>query len=160
MSDVNTTEWKLPELAAAAGVSTRTVRYYVQRGLLPSPEFRGPDTAYERHHLLRLRAIRKLQQAHLPLDEIQRLLDASDDAGLERLAAEGVALVGPEPEGTPQIGGTAPAPSRAGEVPGAVAWRRWALAPGVELHVADDAGDGARALVEQILAMTQAGGSR
>ena len=33
--------YKLDDLAAAAGVSPRTVRYYVQRGLLPAPPFRG-----------------------------------------------------------------------------------------------------------------------
>jgi len=47
------------------------VRYYVQRGLLPAPQFRGRDTAYGAHHLLILRAIKKLQEGFLPLDAIQ-----------------------------------------------------------------------------------------
>jgi len=56
-----TKTFKLDELAAAAGVSGRTVRYYVQRGLLPAPQFRGRDTAYDEEHLLRLQAIRRMQ---------------------------------------------------------------------------------------------------
>ena len=51
--------YKLEELARAAGTSPRTVRYYVQRGLLPAPAFRGKDTAYGPEHLVRLRAIRQ-----------------------------------------------------------------------------------------------------
>ena len=72
MSTTNTRkEWKLAELAAAAGVSPRTVRYYVQRGLLPAPPFKGPDTVYGEDHLVRLKAIRVLQARFLPLDAIQ-----------------------------------------------------------------------------------------
>ena len=65
----------LAELADQAGVSQRTVRYYVQQGLLPSPESRGPATRYEREHLDRLRLIRRLQREHLPLAEIRRRLE-------------------------------------------------------------------------------------
>lgn len=165
MSEAHTTEWKLQDLATAAGVSPRTVRYYVQRGLLPSPAFRGPDTAYGPQHLLRLRAIRVLQQAHLPLDVIQRLLDEADEAALEAMASG--AVPGPVGSGAPPPAGPGPGPGHAaaiGEVGSGDAlggdsrWRRWALAPGVELHVAEDAGDGARALAERIRAMAQAGG--
>lgn len=87
-----TPTYKLEELAAAAGVSPRTVRYYVQRGLLTAPEFRGKDTAYGREHLLRLHAIKHLQEAHLPLDEIQVRLTNATEAELIRLAKANVAL--------------------------------------------------------------------
>ena len=58
----------IEELADRAGVSRRTVRYYVQRGLLPAPPFKGPDTVYGEEHLVRLKAIRVLQARFLPLD--------------------------------------------------------------------------------------------
>jgi DNA-binding transcriptional MerR regulator len=81
--------YKLEELAEHAGVSPRTVRYYVQRGLLPAPEFRGKDTAYGRDHLLRLNAIKHLQRAHLPLEEIQaRLTNATEVELLKLVRAE------------------------------------------------------------------------
>ncbi len=83
---VVTPTYKIEELAAEAGVSPRTVRYYVQRGLLPAPEFRGKDTAYGREHLLRLQAIKRLQQQHMPLDEIQVRLASASEAELSRIA--------------------------------------------------------------------------
>src|SRR4051794_39849484 len=77
---------KLEELATRAGVSPRTVRYYIQRGLLPAPDFKGPDTAYGEKHLLGLRAIRKLQDAYWPLDAIANALAGKDEAALKKLA--------------------------------------------------------------------------
>jgi DNA-binding transcriptional MerR regulator len=79
--------WKLDELAREAGVSPRTVRYYVQRGLLAAPEFRGRDTAYDEEHLLRLRAIKQLQDRFLPLDAIQAELDKAPPDELRAIAA-------------------------------------------------------------------------
>lgn len=106
--------YKLDELAAEAEVSPRTVRYYVQRGLLPAPEFRGRDTAYTEDHLQRLRAIRRMQEQYLPLDAIQA-----------ELAQRPVAELAEPPAPRPR-----PAPR--GEVV-----VRHALAPGVELLVAE-----------------------
>jgi DNA-binding transcriptional MerR regulator len=122
--------WKLGDLATAAGVSARTIRYYVQRGLLPSPEFRGKDTSYGEEHLTRLRAIAALQGRHLPLDEIQRVLDALDPDGIAAIAA-GQAPPFNEPE--------APVPTPAPSPDPASRWTVWQLAPGVELHVSDAA---------------------
>ncbi len=121
--------YKLDELAAAAGVSARTVRYYVQRGLLPAPAFRGRDTVYDGEHLLRLRAIRRLQEQYLPLDAIQAELARRGHDELEALARGAEALVRPAPMPMPM-----PRP-----VP-AERWRRWELAPGVELFASERAG--------------------
>jgi DNA-binding transcriptional MerR regulator len=65
----------LAQLAERADVSQRTVRYYIQQGLLPSPETRGPGAHYTAEHLDRLRLIRRLQREHLPLAEIRRRLE-------------------------------------------------------------------------------------
>jgi DNA-binding transcriptional MerR regulator len=72
----------LTELSAAAGVTPRTIRYYVQQGLLPSPGTRGPGTRYDRAQLDRLQLIRRLQRQHLPLAEIRLRLEALDDDGV------------------------------------------------------------------------------
>lgn len=74
--------YDLNELSAAAGVTPRTIRYYVQQGLLPSPGTRGPGTRYDRAHLERLQLIRRLQRQHLPLAEIRLRLEALDDDGV------------------------------------------------------------------------------
>jgi len=81
----------LAELSARAGVSTRTVRYYIQQGLLPAPESRGPGAHYGGEHLDRLHLIRRLQREHLPLAEIRRRLEALDAAEIREL------LAAPEP---------------------------------------------------------------
>ncbi|MFO0605188.1 MAG: MerR family transcriptional regulator [Polyangiales bacterium] len=142
--------WKLDELAQRAGVSPRTVRYYVQRGLVPAPEFRGPDTAYTDDHLTRLRAIRALQERHLPLDAIEAALANRTTADIARIAS-GEAL--PEGVGAAVTGATsAPArePERATTDAEPARWLRYVLAPGVELHVDESAGDEARALADAL----------
>ncbi len=148
MSDADS--YKLDELAHAGGTSPRTVRYYVQRGLLPGPAFRGKDTAYTREHLVRLRAIRRLQERFLPLDAIQVELERLDPAELERLAdGKLVTLATPDPS-LPL-----PPPSVA---PPSATWTRWTrreLAPGLELTLAEDAAPEARALAEEIRIFTE-----
>ncbi|MGC8915955.1 MAG: MerR family transcriptional regulator [Thermoanaerobaculum sp.] len=62
----------LPALAKAAGVSPRTVRFYISRGLLPPPLMRGRGARYGQEHLDRLAEIKKLQQQGLTLAEIAR----------------------------------------------------------------------------------------
>ena len=85
---MGTEQWDLNELADAAGVTPRTVRYYVQQGLLPSPATRGPGAHYERDHLDRLRLIKRLQRQHYPLAEIRRRLEGLDDDGVRRALQE------------------------------------------------------------------------
>ena len=69
----------LTQLADRAGVSPRTVRYYIQQGLLPAPE-KGPGAHYGPEHLERLLLIKRFQREHLPLAEIRRLLEESGDS--------------------------------------------------------------------------------
>ena len=69
----------LADLCDLAGVTPRTVRYYVTEGLLRSPGTTGPGARYDEGHLARLRLTRRLQREHLPLAEIRRRLAALDD---------------------------------------------------------------------------------
>ena len=80
-----TTIYDLSELANAVGVTTRTIRYYVSQGLIPSPATRGPGTRYDRGHLDRLQLIRRLQRQHFPLAEIRKQLESLDDAGVRQV---------------------------------------------------------------------------
>ena len=79
--------YSLPELADLAGVTPRTVRYYLAQGLLPAVGQSGPGSKYDTGHLLRLRLIRRLQGEHLPLAEIRRRLEGLGDADIRELAA-------------------------------------------------------------------------
>lgn len=70
--------YRVAELAAAAGLSVDTVRYYQAKGLLPPPEHQGRVAIYDDSHLAALRRIRELAAGGLSLAVIRRLL-ASDD---------------------------------------------------------------------------------
>lgn len=80
--------YSLTELAQLAGVTPRTVRYYVSQGLLAVEVTPGPGPKYSDAHLARLRLIRRLQREHQPLAEIRRRLDDIDDATILALDAE------------------------------------------------------------------------
>ncbi|HZW01162.1 MAG TPA: MerR family transcriptional regulator [Candidatus Deferrimicrobium sp.] len=79
----NEREYTIGELATLAGVTPRTIRYYVSIGLLPSPGQAGPGTRYGGGHLARMRLIRRLQRVHLPLGEIAVRLEGLDDVAVE-----------------------------------------------------------------------------
>ncbi len=131
--------WKLEELAERAGVSARTVRYYVQRGLLPAPEFHGRDTTYNEAHLLRLRAIRKLQERFLPLDAIESELATATPDQIRKLG-----------EGVQELKGRAVA--AAAPSPSVEHWLRIEVAPGLEIHLSDRADAMTRSLAEELRA--------
>jgi DNA-binding transcriptional MerR regulator len=82
-----TAGYSLSDLSDLASVTPRTVRYYVQQGLLRSPEVAGPNTRYDEGHFWRLRLIRQLQRDHLPLAEIRKRLSALTDAEVQGLVA-------------------------------------------------------------------------
>jgi len=69
-----TTGLSVEELADAADVSVRTVRYYIAEGLLPGPGSRGKLASYGDEHLARLRLIRRLAEQRVPLAEMRTLL--------------------------------------------------------------------------------------
>lgn len=76
------------ELAAYAGVSTRTVRHYHQIGLLPEPERNHSGyRTYAAPAVVRLIRIRTLAEAGVPLARVQELL-AADEEGFTRAVAE------------------------------------------------------------------------
>ncbi|GEC03079.1 transcriptional regulator [Streptomyces spinoverrucosus] len=65
----------IDELAARAGVTVRTVRFYGTKGLLPPPVI-GPRRVghYGREHLARLELIEELQRQGMTLAAIERYL--------------------------------------------------------------------------------------
>ena len=65
------TRYGIAELAEAGEVNRRTVRYYVQRGVIPAPLGTGRGRHYTSEHLDALLRARRLQEAGVPLAEIQ-----------------------------------------------------------------------------------------
>jgi len=68
-------EYRLDELARAAGVASTTVRLYRSRGLLPPPRLQGRTGWYDDTHLSRLRLIARLQAEGHSLAGIADLFD-------------------------------------------------------------------------------------
>lgn len=71
---------KIGELSRKAGVTPRTIRFYVAEGLLPEPEKRQRNLAfYPADNVRKIRAIKKAQtERFLPLVVIRRLLEEND----------------------------------------------------------------------------------
>jgi MerR family transcriptional regulator, copper efflux regulator len=70
---------KIGELAVAAGLSTRTIRYYESIGLLPDPErMANGYRRYQSATVDRLGFVRDAQAAGLTLAEIGMILDMKD----------------------------------------------------------------------------------
>lgn len=70
----------IDELAQRSGVTTRNIRAYQTKGLLPAPRVGSTGRAgiYDASHLSRLRLIARLQDAGFSLAGVARLLDAWD----------------------------------------------------------------------------------
>lgn len=70
---------KIGELASASGVTTKTIRFYENEGLMPEPD-RTPSgyRDYSLEHLARLQFIRRAQAAGLSLREAGQILTVYD----------------------------------------------------------------------------------
>jgi DNA-binding transcriptional MerR regulator len=99
--------FSIDELSTLAGVTPRTVRYYIAEGLVDRPEGEKRGSHYLRRHLEQLLVIRRWTDAGLSLERVRELM-----------------------AGAPED----PAPRRA--PPGAVeVWSRVTIADGLEVHI-------------------------
>jgi DNA-binding transcriptional MerR regulator len=131
--DRDVPRYDIAELAELGGVNRRTVRYYVQRGLLPAPTGTGRGRHYTRAHLERLVYVRQQQEAGIPL----ALIEAA-------LGLGGGAATGP-PVGPPGARRTPAGPGPPAAPPAELSrWTRVVVSDGVELHVRGTLPDEAR----------------
>ncbi len=98
--------FSLDEISVLAELPRRTVRYYIQCGLIDRPQGIGKGAFYSERHVEQLLLVRKWQLAGLSLERIGELLKQPDD--------------GPLP----------PSPRRAGTVE---VWSHLVVADGIEL---------------------------
>jgi DNA-binding transcriptional MerR regulator len=80
-------EYRIEQLARAAGMAVDTIRFYQGKGLLDAPRREGRVTWYGDGHLERLRRIRDLQQRGFTLTVIRRFLEGELEASDEALVA-------------------------------------------------------------------------
>lgn len=93
----------IDELAREAGVTTRNIRAYQTRGLLPPPRMEGRVGHYDEGHLARLKYIDSLQERGFSLAAIQCLLDAWEEGrGLNDVLGFEEALTAPWSDETPE----------------------------------------------------------
>ncbi|MFF5482113.1 MerR family transcriptional regulator [Streptomyces sp. NPDC012935] len=86
---------RIGELAARAGVSVRSLRYYEEQGLLSSTRSASGQRHYTEHHVERVTFLQRMYAAGLSSRTISELLPCVDapseetsDAALERMAEE------------------------------------------------------------------------
>jgi DNA-binding transcriptional MerR regulator len=72
---------RIDELATEAGTTSRNVRAYQARGLLPPPQLEGRTGFYDEGHLHRLRLIGELQERGFSLEAIRQTLDIWSTGG-------------------------------------------------------------------------------
>ncbi|WFB11607.1 MerR family transcriptional regulator [Streptomyces sp. LX-29] len=87
----------MDELAEAAGITVRTLRFYRERKLIPPPRREGRIAWYNEHHLARLRTIGALLERGHTLGGIAELLTAFESGRdvAELLGLAGAAITVP-----------------------------------------------------------------
>ncbi len=82
--------YSIDELSALAGVTPRTVRYYIAEGLLDRPAGEKRGAHYLRRHLEQLLLIRRWTDAGLSLDRIRELQAGAPEDPPRRAAPPGL----------------------------------------------------------------------
>lgn len=73
-------KFSLEELSRLTGVSRRTIRYYIQRGLVTPPEGEKRGSFYTTNHLEQLLRVKRLTEKHIPLAEIPSFDDSKNSS--------------------------------------------------------------------------------
>ncbi len=109
-----TKKFTIDEICALVEMNKRTVRYYIQKGLVDRPEGIGKGAFYSHAHLEQLLAIRKWKAAGLSLERIQDILSGERESG-----------TGDQPL-------PPPLPTKHGTVE---VWSHMHVGDGIELHI-------------------------
>jgi DNA-binding transcriptional MerR regulator len=121
--------FSVDELATLAGVTPRTVRYYIAEGLVDRPQGEKRGAHYLRRHLEQLLLIRRWTDAGLSLDRVRELIAGAPEDPAARRA----------PPGSIEV------------------WSRVTVADGLEVHIepgrADLSPEQMRSLVRGITAL-------
>ncbi|MDQ3934492.1 MAG: MerR family transcriptional regulator [Actinomycetota bacterium] len=98
MAGVNDDLLTIDALAQESGLTTRNIRAYQSRGLLPPPQVRGRTGYYGKEHIDRLALIREMQADGFNLAAIKRLIEGAGGEWEEMLGFKRAALSGWESE--------------------------------------------------------------
>jgi DNA-binding transcriptional MerR regulator len=156
--------YSIQQLAEKAGVSVRTIRFYIDEGLLAAPPVKGRYTVYSDEYVDRLEMIRRLKDMFLPLKEIRERVTSLSwsevKLALKQNTRQEKRLQISEQSGSAlnyisELLSAPTAPSRLVAPPAASAqpeaWERLTLAPGIELHIRSDASSANQRLAHQVI---------
>jgi DNA-binding transcriptional MerR regulator len=124
--------YRIGELATLAGVTRRTVHYYINKGLIPPAEGAGVNSYYKTDHLNRIRLIRELQKSYLPLEEIRKIIKPLEPAGVVERLGQYEHMVTPQ-KVEPPVQKTIPVKSYQSAAPRCL-YERVDLGANTELH--------------------------
>jgi DNA-binding transcriptional MerR regulator len=129
------TRYKVTEMP-----TERTIRYYLSHRLLDRPlGKKGTASIFGYRHLLQVLTIKHLQSQYLPLKKIESVMVGLSNRELEQLLPEGQAGTPPrKPPSSGRILAEGTIPPAAGALTGEQRWRRFAVAPGIEMHLRDN----------------------
>lgn len=71
--------YSIDELCVITNLPKRTVRYYIQLGLVDRPVGETKAAHYLSEHLDQLLRVKKLTEARVPLEQIRQLIEAGED---------------------------------------------------------------------------------
>ncbi len=125
--------YSLSDLADAVGIEARTIRSYIERGLLPGAQTRGRAATYSDEHLARLEVIKSLRRArpNISLSEIRILIQGLNPEQIRALAGGSITAAAraiseaSQPEEIDPLDGAA---DDEYEVPKAIDWEESAAA--------------------------------
>jgi len=75
-------EFSIADLCSLADLPTRTVRFYIQQGLVSRPQGEKKGAKYSKSHLDQLLSIKKWQAAGLSLERIRALMTEPDTSSI------------------------------------------------------------------------------
>jgi DNA-binding transcriptional MerR regulator len=121
-------QYTIQELSELTGFSRRTIRYYIQEGLLKPPAGRGRGGYYYDSHLNALSKIRQLQNQGLRLSTISPILKEAVTETLDKIIVRSEDKV----------------------------WIRYPIADGVAFHVRRDIDINQRKKIDQLIRLADA----
>jgi len=166
--------YTIQELSELTGFSRRTIRYYIQEGLLEPPAGRGRGGFYYDSHLKKLSKIRQFQNQGLKLDSISQILHDPVSESLEtgitnfdtRFKYSSKSIPSPAadqsiPESTAEFGKKSTSDDLAiaaasPKVPSREVWIRHTIADGISLNVRRDIDIKHRKIVDQVIRLAAA----
>lgn len=88
MDNAEPRRFTMSELEEVTGTSRRTIRFYVKEGFIPPPEGEGGGAKYTDEHVLKMQAIKVMQDNHLKLKGIQEALAGMSHDEMKRFVAD------------------------------------------------------------------------